>query len=185
MHSAPCAAAGRDARYARWMQGKVIVITGASAGIGAALAQLVGQRGAKPALVARRSAALSQVASEAGEHAWPTPDRLCLLDRAKRLVSIRARTAEAVATARVSGARLHREPGCVDKQVFPAAWRAPHAVTPPRSAAPSTPWVMHIRSPVSVRSRSTDLSPLLQLGPRSLRRLSFPESFAGGFRPSS
>ncbi|MEY4581301.1 MAG: hypothetical protein RL701_6004 [Pseudomonadota bacterium] len=53
------------------MHEKVIVITGASAGIGAALAQLVGQRGAKPVLVARRQDALAQVASQAGQHALP------------------------------------------------------------------------------------------------------------------
>jgi NADP-dependent 3-hydroxy acid dehydrogenase YdfG len=38
------------------MQDTVIVVTGASAGIGAALAQLVGQKGARPVLLARREA---------------------------------------------------------------------------------------------------------------------------------
>ncbi len=43
------------------MLDKVVVITGASAGIGAALAQATGSRGAKPVLVARREATLREV----------------------------------------------------------------------------------------------------------------------------
>ncbi len=53
--------------YAPRMQGKVIVITGASAGIGAALAQLCSRRGAKVALIARRVAELTQVAASCAE----------------------------------------------------------------------------------------------------------------------
>ncbi len=48
------------------MRDKVIVITGASAGIGAALAQLVGSRGARPVLVARREPELEAVAARSG-----------------------------------------------------------------------------------------------------------------------
>jgi NADP-dependent 3-hydroxy acid dehydrogenase YdfG len=49
------------------MQNKVIVITGASGGIGAALAELLGAHGASLALVARREEALRAVASRSGD----------------------------------------------------------------------------------------------------------------------
>jgi NADP-dependent 3-hydroxy acid dehydrogenase YdfG len=45
---------------------KVIVVTGASAGIGAAFAQLAGQKGARLVLAARREAELQQVAAQSG-----------------------------------------------------------------------------------------------------------------------
>jgi NADP-dependent 3-hydroxy acid dehydrogenase YdfG len=51
------------------MEDRVIVITGASGGIGAALAELAGGRGAKVALVARREKELSDVAARSGAHA--------------------------------------------------------------------------------------------------------------------
>jgi NAD(P)-dependent dehydrogenase (short-subunit alcohol dehydrogenase family) len=50
------------------MKDKVVVITGASSGIGAALAERVGARGARPALLARREKELRQVASRSGPH---------------------------------------------------------------------------------------------------------------------
>ncbi len=53
------------------MKDRVIVITGASSGIGAELARLVGARGAKPVLVARRQRELETVAAESGPHAMP------------------------------------------------------------------------------------------------------------------
>jgi short-subunit dehydrogenase len=51
------------------MQDRVIVVTGASAGIGAALATIVGSRGGIPVLVARREKELREVARQAGERA--------------------------------------------------------------------------------------------------------------------
>jgi len=48
------------------MNGKVIVITGASAGIGAALAEVVHERKGTPVLVARREQELAAVAAKAG-----------------------------------------------------------------------------------------------------------------------
>jgi NADP-dependent 3-hydroxy acid dehydrogenase YdfG len=51
------------------MKDQVIVITGGSAGIGAALAELVSKKGAKVALVARREDKLKEVASRCGENA--------------------------------------------------------------------------------------------------------------------
>lgn len=53
------------------MNGTVVVITGASGGIGAALARLIASQGARVALVARRQAELAAVARECGENAFP------------------------------------------------------------------------------------------------------------------
>jgi short-subunit dehydrogenase len=53
------------------MRDKVIVITGASGGIGAALADAVAKRGASVVLVARREGALSDAARACGERAHP------------------------------------------------------------------------------------------------------------------
>ena len=49
------------------MRDKVVVITGASAGIGAALAELLGRGGARLVLVARRQSELDVVAARAGD----------------------------------------------------------------------------------------------------------------------
>lgn len=51
------------------MKDKVIVITGASAGIGEALAQTLADRGARVVLAARREAELAQIASRIGANA--------------------------------------------------------------------------------------------------------------------
>lgn len=53
------------------MEKKVVVITGASAGIGAALAELVGRKGGRPVLAARREPELRQVAARSGPEALP------------------------------------------------------------------------------------------------------------------
>jgi NAD(P)-dependent dehydrogenase (short-subunit alcohol dehydrogenase family) len=53
------------------MKDRVVVITGASAGIGAALAELAGQRGACVALVARREREIREVAARSGPQALP------------------------------------------------------------------------------------------------------------------
>jgi NADP-dependent 3-hydroxy acid dehydrogenase YdfG len=53
------------------MKDRVIVITGASGGIGAALAELVGGQGARVALVARRERELGEVAARSGAGALP------------------------------------------------------------------------------------------------------------------
>ncbi len=51
------------------MKGKVVVITGASGGIGAATAEAIAQAGASVVLVARRLDALREAASKCGDHA--------------------------------------------------------------------------------------------------------------------
>ena len=51
------------------MQDKVVVITGASGGIGASLAELLAGQGASVVLVARRQAELNAVAARCGAHA--------------------------------------------------------------------------------------------------------------------
>ncbi|MFY0569163.1 SDR family oxidoreductase [Archangium lansingense] len=53
------------------MDNKVVVITGASAGIGAALAELAGKKGWKVVLAARREPELRQVAARVGSEALP------------------------------------------------------------------------------------------------------------------
>lgn len=53
------------------MQDKVVAITGASGGIGAALAELLAARGASLALTSRRAAPLAAVAARCGERAYP------------------------------------------------------------------------------------------------------------------
>ncbi len=55
------------------MQDRVVVITGASAGIGAALAEVLGARGARPVLVARREKELNDAAARAGRQALAVP----------------------------------------------------------------------------------------------------------------
>jgi len=52
------------------MENKVIVITGASSGIGAALAKMLAARGDKVMLAARRKTELSAIAKECGEGAF-------------------------------------------------------------------------------------------------------------------
>ncbi|HEY8926429.1 MAG TPA: SDR family oxidoreductase [Polyangia bacterium] len=49
------------------LEDRVVVITGASAGIGAATAELVARRGGKPVLAARGAEALARVASRCGD----------------------------------------------------------------------------------------------------------------------
>lgn len=51
------------------MNERVVVVTGASEGIGAALAELVGRRGGRPVLVARRAKELEAVAARCGKDA--------------------------------------------------------------------------------------------------------------------
>lgn len=53
------------------MENKVVAITGASSGIGAALAELVAKQGASVALIARREDALRAVAARCGARALP------------------------------------------------------------------------------------------------------------------
>jgi short-subunit dehydrogenase len=65
---------------------KTIVITGASAGIGAALAQLLGERGEQLILVARRVKELNDVAAQSG-HALPITADVTRRDDVRRVVT--------------------------------------------------------------------------------------------------
>lgn len=68
------------------MKDSVIVITGASAGIGAALAHQVSSRGAKVVLVARRDTHLHQVASACGPAVLSVVADVTKRDEVKRVV---------------------------------------------------------------------------------------------------
>jgi NADP-dependent 3-hydroxy acid dehydrogenase YdfG len=68
------------------MRDKVVVITGASAGIGAALARVVGQRGGRPILLARREKQLLAAAAESGPHAMAMVTDVTRREEVKRAV---------------------------------------------------------------------------------------------------
>jgi NAD(P)-dependent dehydrogenase (short-subunit alcohol dehydrogenase family) len=70
------------------LEGKVVVITGASGGIGAALAEAVAKRGGSVALLARREAELEKVRARCGERAL-----VAVCDVTKRADVERARDA--------------------------------------------------------------------------------------------
>jgi NADP-dependent 3-hydroxy acid dehydrogenase YdfG len=65
---------------------KVVVITGASSGIGAALAELLAGKGASVVLVARREHALREMAERCGEQALAVPADVGHRDDVKRVV---------------------------------------------------------------------------------------------------
>jgi short-subunit dehydrogenase len=67
------------------MERKIVVITGASGGIGAALARALGARGAGLVLAARRAAELEAVASEAGGEALAVPTDVTKRQEVERL----------------------------------------------------------------------------------------------------
>jgi NADP-dependent 3-hydroxy acid dehydrogenase YdfG len=68
------------------MKGKVVVITGASAGIGAALAEQVGQAGGLPVLTARRAQLLNEVARRCGPQALAVPGDMGYRAEVQRVV---------------------------------------------------------------------------------------------------
>jgi len=68
------------------MRAQVIVVTGASSGIGAELARLVGQRGGRPVLAARRERELLAVAAEAGPDALPLVADVTRRDQVQRIL---------------------------------------------------------------------------------------------------
>jgi NAD(P)-dependent dehydrogenase (short-subunit alcohol dehydrogenase family) len=69
------------------MRGRVIVITGASSGIGAELARIAGGRGARLVLVARREPELHQVAAEAGPDALAVVADVTHREQVKRVLA--------------------------------------------------------------------------------------------------
>jgi len=68
------------------MQDTIIVITGASGGIGAALAEEAAARGATVVLVARREEALGDVARRCGDHALPIARDVTRREEVRRVV---------------------------------------------------------------------------------------------------
>lgn len=69
------------------MQEQVVVITGASAGIGAAVAEGAAARGASVVLVARRAEALRAVAERCGARALVIPADVTRRDEVRRIVA--------------------------------------------------------------------------------------------------
>lgn len=67
------------------MNDKVVVITGASSGIGAELAKLVGRRGGRPVLAARREAELAEVAAGCGADALTVVADVTRRDQVERI----------------------------------------------------------------------------------------------------
>jgi short-subunit dehydrogenase len=65
---------------------RVVVITGASSGIGAALAETLAARGATTVLVARRTEVLRAVAARCGEHALAVTADMTRRDETRRVV---------------------------------------------------------------------------------------------------
>jgi NAD(P)-dependent dehydrogenase (short-subunit alcohol dehydrogenase family) len=64
----------------------VVVVTGASSGIGAALAEILGARGARPVLVARRGELLDEVALRSGDKALALVADMTRRDDVQRVV---------------------------------------------------------------------------------------------------
>lgn len=69
------------------LTGKVVVITGASSGIGAALAERVARDGATPVLIARRREALEEVASQCGPKAQVIVADVTVREQVRRAVA--------------------------------------------------------------------------------------------------
>ncbi|HUR36092.1 MAG TPA: SDR family oxidoreductase [Vicinamibacterales bacterium] len=69
------------------MAAPVVVITGASTGIGAALAERLAAGGAAVSLVARRAAALNDVAARCGPAALPVVADMTVREEARRVVA--------------------------------------------------------------------------------------------------
>lgn len=68
------------------MHAPIVVVTGASGGIGAALAELLAKRGASLILVARREDELRAVAARCGERAYPLVADVTHRDEVRRVV---------------------------------------------------------------------------------------------------
>ena len=69
------------------MQEKIVVVTGASGGIGAALAQVLAARGASVVLVARRQDALAAVVAKCGPRAHAIVGDMTRRDEVRRVVA--------------------------------------------------------------------------------------------------
>ena len=76
--------------YEQALSGKVVIITGASSGIGAATARVLAQLGCKLVLAARSAEKLFALASELGPYALPFPTDLTVSADIKALVAFTA-----------------------------------------------------------------------------------------------
>ena len=72
--------------YGEQMAQKTVVVTGASSGIGAALAELLAGQGAQVVLVARRADALAEVAARCGPSALPIAADVTRREEVRRVV---------------------------------------------------------------------------------------------------
>lgn len=70
------------------IEGKVVIITGASSGIGEATAKLLAENGAKVVLSARRADRLQKLASQLGENAAFLPSDVTSLENMNKLVDL-------------------------------------------------------------------------------------------------
>jgi NAD(P)-dependent dehydrogenase (short-subunit alcohol dehydrogenase family) len=81
--------AQRAERYRQFLNGKTLLVTGASRGVGAAVARIAGHAGARVLLVSRNEEALGEVAATieaAGGQAFVYPANLSVMDQVDALV---------------------------------------------------------------------------------------------------
>jgi short-subunit dehydrogenase len=126
-------------RAMRTLNAQVIVVTGASEGIGAALAERLGAAGAIPVLVARRAEALAQAAARCGPDAQVVVADMTMRVDAERVAqAVLARHGRVDAWVNNVGQGITRQPSALTDDDFDAmlrvnvksAWYGVQAVLP-------------------------------------------------------